>query len=96
MARAVMVAPGSNASARDARRQRGKSAQHYLDMAMASATARQSRHEKAVTGLHLAELASLQGRTVDARVLLNDACGEFERMEMHWHGEQAQQLYRRL
>lgn len=70
--------------------------EHYLKLAMASAHARGSPHEQAVTRLHQAQFEATNGRPVEAAALLERARSEFRAMDMHWHEAEAQRLSSRL
>ena len=96
MAKGYMAGAAAHAVGAGFSEQALQSARHYLNLAMSSAVARGSRHEQAVTNMYLAELAGLQGRAADANHILDSACDEFEAMAMHWHREQAEQLYLRF
>jgi tetratricopeptide (TPR) repeat protein len=67
-------------------------AEHYLRLALRSAEARGSPHERATTQLCRAQIEAERGRTVEARAPLDSACTAFEAMDMRWHLEQAQRL----
>lgn len=67
-------------------------AQQWLQRAQRSAEIRGSAHERAVNTLCEAALQRDQGRTGQARQLLDEACAAFEPMRMRWHLEQAQRM----
>ncbi len=68
--------------------QGGQSVNHYLDRALASAQARDSRHERAVITLCRGELLK-DSDPARARSLLEQAEREFSAMEMDWHRQLA-------
>ena len=71
-------------------------AEHYLDLALRSAAARGSPHERAVTALCRAQIEVGRGRTAEAQAPLDAACAAFEAMDMRWHLEEARRLRDRL
>ena len=73
-----------------------QSPEYYLDLAMQSAKARQSRHETAVIRLHQADLYVSSNRLNEARDLLEQAQAAFADMQMLWHLDQAKQLERKI
>ncbi len=77
-------------------REHGEPSDVYLALAMKSAIARGSEREQAVTLLHQAQLAMGQGRSADARSLLERARSAFRAMSMMWHDGLAEQSLRQL
>ncbi len=73
-----------------------RSAQSYVAAALRAAQARGSRHEIAATQLCGAELAAARDERTQAGVLLDEAEGAFEAMQMAWHLARAQELRRTL
>lgn len=73
-----------------------KPAEHYLALAMSSATARGSLHELAVTRLCEAEIRLTRGETERASAHLEQAEVAFDAMAMQWHLETARKLRQHL
>ena len=71
-------------------------AEHYLGLALRSAEARGSPHERAVTQLCRAQIEAGRGRRAEATAPLDAACAAFEAMDMRWHLEEARRLRDRL
>lgn len=69
---------------------------HYLELALRSAQARASPHERAKAQLCRAEIHAERGQCAAALAQLDGASEAFERMGMRWHLEQAQSLRSRL
>jgi tetratricopeptide (TPR) repeat protein len=67
-------------------------AEHYLALALRSAEARGSPHERAKTELSRAQIEIERGRTAAARAPLDAACTAFESMDMRWYLQQARSL----
>ncbi len=67
-------------------------AERYLALALRSAEARGSPHERAVTQLCRAQIEIERGRKDDAKTPLNAASKAFEAMDMQWHLQQAGRL----
>ena len=82
------------ALAQDASVRRPARVNHYIELAMKTARARDSAHEIAVTQLCAAEIALRMNRGSQARSLLEEAAGAFASMQMAWHLEKAVQLQR--
>jgi tetratricopeptide (TPR) repeat protein len=90
-------AMGCRALARAAAKARDfERAGHYLGLALRSAEARGSPHERAVTQLCRAQIEIERERSVEARAPLDAACTAFEAMDMRWHLTKAQRLRDRL
>lgn len=86
------VAMSYRALAYDAATNRPQRVDRYLALAMKAARARDSAHEIAVTQLCAAEIASRMGQGAQASALLGEATGEFQRMGMDWHLNEALRL----
>jgi len=71
-------------------------AEHYLRLADRAAARRGSPHEQAANQLQRARLALQGGELAAARRWLDEACGGFTSMAMHWHLRQAEELRRGL
>lgn len=71
-------------------------AERYLRLALRSAEARGSPHERAVTDLCRAQIEAERGRPDEATVRLDAACEAFQAMHMSWHLEEARRLRNRL
>lgn len=69
-----------------------KRAEHYLALALRSAEARGSPHERAVTQLCRAQIEAGRGHSAEARGSLDAACSAFETMDMRWHLQQARRV----
>ncbi len=67
-------------------------AEYYLKLAMRSADARGSPHERAVTQLCRAEIAVNHGSPSEAHAPLDAACEAFDGMRMLWHLQQADRV----
>ena len=67
-------------------------AAHYVDLALAAARARQSRHEVAATQLCDAQIRAANGERRRALDRLDEAEAGFDAMQMVWHLEQAEAL----
>ena len=65
---------------------------HYLALAAKSATARNSAHEHAANQLCHARIEIQRSSPRAAAAWLDSACEGFERMQMHWHLNQASQV----
>jgi hypothetical protein len=74
----------------------GRSADHYLALAMNAARARGSPHEIAVTQLCDAQLKHACGDRVRAEESLREATSGFAKMGMSWHLDEACRLRRAL
>ena len=70
--------------------------EHYLELALRSAEARGSPHERAVTQLCRAQIEVGRGRFREAKEFLDVASEAFVRMQMSWHLRQAEVLRSRL
>jgi len=67
-------------------------ARRYVAAAYATARRRESAHEHAQTQCVEARLHLADGRSAQARHLLDEALAAFERMDMRWHAAQARAL----
>ncbi|WP_086919694.1 ATP-binding protein [Variovorax sp. JS1663] len=83
------VAMTYRALARDAAARRPDAARRYIERAYATARARDSAHELAVTQLCEAEIALQQGQAPRAFALLDKAAAAFDAMFMAWHLREA-------
>ncbi|GAA4357700.1 hypothetical protein GCM10023165_51940 [Variovorax defluvii] len=80
------------ALARDAAATRPDAARRYIERAYATADARDSAHERAVTQLCEAEMALHHGHARQALALLDQAAAAFDAMFMAWHLGEAVRL----
>lgn len=71
-------------------------AERLLAQAARAAEVRSSPHEQALNHLAAAEIAAMREQVVEARNRLDEACGAFTAMNMHWHLDQAQALRSRI
>lgn len=67
-------------------------AERYLGLALRSAEARGSPHERATTQLCRAQIELERGRRGEATAPLDAACEGFEAMDMRWHLQQARRV----